>query len=133
MIFYNLLKILSFFFLIAFSEMILGTLRTLYLNKRLGVKLAKQISILPALLLCFVICYIYLPFFDINSKIGFVFLGIGLSYFMLIFDIIVGRIIMKMSWQKIFDDFNIFKGNFLSIGLTLMALCPLFAFLLKTR
>lgn len=129
----ELLKILFLFLLIALSEMILGILRTLYLNKFFGVKLAKQISILPALLLCLIICYVYLPNFNINSKIGFIFLGIGLSSFMLIFDIIVGRFIMKMRWHKIFEDFNILKGNYLSIGLILMALCPLFAFLLRTQ
>lgn len=129
----ELLKILFLFLLIALSEMILGILRTLYLNKFFGVKLAKQISILPALLLCLIICYVYLPNFNINSKIGFIFLGISLSTFMLIFDIIVGRFLMKMSWQKILEDFNILKGNYLSIGLILMALCPLLAFLLRTR
>lgn len=127
------LKILFLFLLIALSEMVLGILRTLYLNKFFGVKLAKQISILPALLLCLIICYLYLPYFNINSKIGFIFLGISLSTFMLIFDIIVGRFLMKMSWQKILEDFNILKGNYLSIGLILMALCPFFAFLLRTR
>lgn len=129
---FNFLIILSFFILVAFSEMLLGVLRTIFINKYLGVKAAKQLSLLPALLMCIFISYCYLPFLGIFSYRGLL-LGIGLSSFMLVLDILVGRYLVKLSFAKIIDDFNIRKGNLLVVGLILMAFCPLLAFILKNH
>jgi hypothetical protein len=44
---------------------------------------------------------------------------------MLVFDLVVGRYVVKARWKTILDDFNIFRGNLLAVGLIVMALCPL--------
>jgi hypothetical protein len=49
----------------------------------------------------------------------------SLSAFMLFFDIIMGRYVAKAKWSAILDDFNIFKGNLLAVGMVIMAFCPL--------
>jgi hypothetical protein len=118
-------KIVCFYVLVASGETLNGILRTIYLNKRLGIMSAKRISMLPALFLCLLICYFYLPLLDIRSDKGLLFLGISLSAFMTVFDIIMGRYIAKAKWSAILADFNIFKGNLLAVGLVVMAFCPL--------
>lgn len=125
--------ILLLFILVATAEMLLGIFRTLYLNKILGAKCAKRFAILPALILCLIICYFYVPVIGINTKKGLYLLGVALSTFMFLFDITIGRFLMKLQWATIFDDFNILKGNLLAIGLILMSLCPLLAYYLKTK
>ena len=54
-------------------------------------------------------------------------LGISLSLFMGLFDIIVARFIVKVRWETILDDFNIVKGNLLGLGMVAMAFWPLLA------
>ncbi len=121
----NIAKIVCFYVLVASCETINGLLRTIYLNKRLGVVSAKRISMLPALFLCMVICYFYVPLIHITTDTGLIYLGMSLSTFMIVFDIIVGRYVAKAKWSVILNDFNIFKGNLLAVGVVIMAFCPL--------
>ena len=111
----------------AASEMLNGIARTVYLNKRVGIANAKRISLLPALALCLLICYYYLPFLQIRTDRGLLLLGLSLSLFMGLFDISVGRFIVKARWQTIMDDFDLSKGNLLVLGMIAMAFCPLLA------
>lgn len=129
--FYEIAKIACFYVLVASGEMLNGIGRTLYLNKRMGVIKAKRLSILPALFLCLLICYFYAPIIGITTDIGLLLLGISLSAFMLLFDIVLARLVMKARWSTIIDELNIFKGNLLGVGLMVMACCPLLASLLR--
>ncbi len=122
-----ILHVIGLFILVAASEMLNGIARTIFLNKRVGVMNAKRISLLPALALCLLICYYYVPFLHIRADGGLLVLGISLSLFMGLFDVVVGRFILKMRWETILDDFDIRKGNLLGLGMAIMALCPLLA------
>jgi hypothetical protein len=122
-----ILHVAGLFILVAASEMLSGIARTIFLNKRVGVMNAKRISLLPALALCMLICYYYVPFLRIRTDGGLLLLGISLSLFMGLFDIMVGRFIVKARWETIVDDFNIRKGNLLGLGMLVIAGCPLLA------
>jgi len=122
-----ILHIAGLFVLVAASEMLNRIARTIFLNKRVGVMNAKRISLLPALALCLLICYYYVPFLHIRTDGGLLLLGVSLSLFMGMFDIVVARFIVKARWETILDDFNIVKGNLLGLGMVAMAFCPLLA------
>jgi len=122
-----LLHVAGLFILVAASEMLNGIARTIFLNKRVGVAKAKRISLLPALALCLFICYYYVPFLNIRTDGGLLVLGISLSLFMGMFDIVVARFIIRARWETIRDDFNIRSGNLLGLGMAAMAFCPLLA------
>ena len=122
-----ILHVAGLFVLVAASEMLNGIARTVFLNRRVGVVNAKRISLLPALALCLLICYYYVPFLHIRTDTGLLVLGVSLSLFMGMFDIVVARFIVKARWETIMDDFNIRKGNLLGLGVVAMAFCPLLA------
>ncbi len=122
---HSLIKIVCFYILVAACETLNGIVRTVYLNKRLGAPLAKKASLISALLLCLAACYFYVPLIGITSDAHLMLLGISLSFFMLAFDAILGRCVMKTSWPVILDELNIFKGNLLGSGAIMMAFCPL--------
>jgi hypothetical protein len=122
-----ILHIIGLFVLVAASEMLNGIARTIFLNKRIGVVNAKRISLLPALVLCLLICWYYVPFLHIRTDRGLLLLGAALSLFMGLFDIAVGRFIVKARWEAILDEFDIRKGNLLGLGMVAMAFCPLLA------
>ncbi len=118
-------KIIGFYILVASGETINGIARTVFLNKMVGVQHAKRLSMISALSLCLFICYFYVPILRIRDDKGLLLLGISLSLFMLVFDIVLGRFVFKVGWKTILDEFNILKGNLLAVGMIVMALCPL--------
>lgn len=122
---YFITKLICFYVLIASGEMLNGIARTVFLNKKYGISKAKRLSMISALYLCLLICYFYVPLIPVKTDKGLLFLGVSLSVFMLVFDITMARFVVKARWETILDDFNIFKGNLLSAGLIVMALCPL--------
>lgn len=122
-----IMHVIGLFILVAASEMLNGIARTVLLNKRVGVTKAKRIALLPALALCLLICYCYVPFLNVRTDLGLLVLGSALSLFMGLFDVAVGRFIVKARWDAILDDFNIMKGNLLGLGMLAMAFCPLLA------
>jgi len=122
-----ILNVAGLFILVAASEMLNGIARTVLLNKRVGVTKAKRIALLPALALCLLICYYYVPFLNVRTDLGLLALGAALALFMGLFDVAVGRFIVKARWDAILDDFNIMKGNLLGLGMLAMAFCPLLA------
>ncbi|MFP3459087.1 hypothetical protein R0J89_22820, partial [Psychrobacter sp. SIMBA_152] len=61
-------------------------------------------------------------------NVGFVWLTIMLSL-----DIVVGRYLFKYKWQKILDDFNLFRGNLLSVGMLLLFISPCLVFWLQMK
>lgn len=124
------IKVICFFFLVASGEMLNGIARTLYLNKRIGVKHAKRISIVPALLLCLLISYWYIPTTGITSNGGLLALGTALSLFMLLFDIVIGTLVLGARLSAVMADLDISKGNLLGLGLIAMAFCPLLSSIL---
>lgn len=122
---YSITKIILFFILVASGETLNGIARTVYLNKRVGIKKAKRISMASALILCLLICYWYVPLLNISTDKGLLLLGISLSSFMVLFDILLGRFVMKAKWKAIMDEFNLAKGNLLALGTVIMSFCPL--------
>ena len=121
----ELVKIACFYVLVAAGETLNGIARTVFLNKRLGIANAKRVSMLSALTLCLMICYFYIPMLNIHSDSGLIKLGISLSLVMAVFDVVLGRLVMKAKWSTIFDEFNLLKGNLLAVGMVVMAFCPL--------
>ena len=113
---YAIAKIACLYIVVASSETLNGIARTVYLNKRLGVMNAKRISMVSALSLCLPICYFYVPTMRINNDGHLLFLGISLSSFMLIFDLVLSRLVFKVKWSAIVDEFNLFKGNLLAVA-----------------
>jgi hypothetical protein len=121
----DIVYIVCLYVLVAAGETLNGIARTVFLNKRMGIVRAKRLSLLSGLLICLLICYLYVPQIMIHSVNGLISLGISLSLFMLAFDFTLGRFVMKAKWSTIFSELNIFEGNLLAVGAIVMVFCPL--------
>jgi hypothetical protein len=122
---FTFIKIICFYILVASGETLNGIARTVFLNKRVGALKAKRLSMISALALCLLICYFYVPLLHIRTDTGLLLLGVSLSTFMLVFDLALARLVAGARWDAILDDFNIFKGNLLAVGMIFMVFCPL--------
>ena len=121
------LQVLGLFVLVASAEMLNGIARTLFLNKRVGAASAKRLALLPALALCLLICFFYVPLLKIRTDGDLLLLGASLALFMGSFDVALGRLVFKARWEAILSEFDLRKGNLLGVGMVAMALCPLLA------
>lgn len=123
-----ILKIILGFILIAFIETLNGIFRIKVLNKSFTKKLSKFISFILGSILIFLINLFYIPILSISSQEEAFFIGFTWALLMILYDVFVGKFMFKMSWENIADDFDILKGNLLSLGIILIVFMPIFVF-----
>ena len=120
----DFLRFASLCVLLAGAETLHGIARTVLLAPRVGKALAIKLSVVTGTLLAFGLCYFFVPAIGAVGVQEHLFLGLGLAGFMAAFDVAIGRFVMRLKWARIWQDFNPGSGNFLSIGLALLALIP---------
>ena len=125
-----LLKIIVAFFSILLAETLNGMFRVQYLHKKFQKNLAKLISFLIGLSLIIILCLFLIPWIDPQSSLEAFSIGLFLAIGMTTYDIAIGRFVFKLSWSKIVQDFNVFNGNFLSLGIMILAFLPYLIWLL---
>ncbi len=124
LIFHDLALILLLCVLLASAETLQGIVRAAVLVPRLGKKTALKISAITGSLLALLLCAWMIPKTSLNSAADLLLAGVILAAFMALFDVLIGRWVMKLNWEKIGRDFNPANGNYLSIALLLLITYP---------
>jgi threonine/homoserine efflux transporter RhtA len=120
----HLLSLLSLCVLLARVETLHGIARAALLVPRVGKRRALRIAIVTGSLLAFGVCYWFVPRFGYTQARDLLLLGLQLAVFMALFDISLGRLLLRLPWRRVLADFNPRGGNYLSIGLMLLLLFP---------
>ena len=120
----DFLRFASLCTLLAGVETLHGIARTVLLVPRIGKVLAIKFSVVTGTLLAFGVCYLFVPGIGAAGIGEHMFLGLGLSGFMAAFDVAIGRLVMRLKWSRIWEDFDPRSGNYLSIGLVLLSFSP---------
>lgn len=120
----DLLRFASLCVLLAGAETLHGIARNVFVAPRLGKRRALRLSVITGTLLAFGLCWVLVPGIGASGVGGHLLVGVGLAGFMAAFDLFIGRRVMRFSWSRIAEDFDPRRGNYLSIGLALLALSP---------
>jgi hypothetical protein len=120
----EVLRIVSLCIALAGVETLHGIARTVWLAPRIGKARAIQLSVVSGTLLAFGVCYRLVPGIGLQGLGPHLALGLGLAAFMAAFDVFIGRVVMRLKWPRIRQDFNPASGNYLSIGLVLLVFVP---------
>lgn len=120
----DLLRFASLCVLLACAETLHGIARNVLAAPRLGKRRALRLSVITGTLLAFGLCYVFVPGIGASGIGEHLVVGVGLAGFMAAFDLFIGRRVMRFSWSRIAEDFDPRRGNYLSIGLALLALSP---------
>ncbi len=120
----ELLRFASLCVLLAGVETLHGIARNLLLAPRLGKARAIRLSAASGSLLAFALCYVCVPGIGATGLGEHLVLGVTLAGFMAAFDVAIGRLVMRLKWPRIWQDFNPGRGNYLSLGLVSLALSP---------
>lgn len=110
---------------LAGTEMLHGIARTLLLARRLGPRRAKRWSIVSGSALVVGVCGLLVPGLGLQGNGELAGLGLFLAAFMAGFDVAVGRLVMKLPWPAILEEFDLRRGNLLPVGLAVLAAAPL--------
>lgn len=121
---YEVIRIVSLCVVLAGVETLHGIARTALLAPRVGKALAVKLSVVSGTVLAFVVCYLLVPAIGLQGLLPHLYLGLGLAAFMAAFDVLIGRAVLRFKWPRIWRDFNPASGNYLSVGLLLLAFLP---------
>ncbi len=120
----DVVRVASLCVLLAGAETLHGIARTVLLVPRVGKAMALKLSVLTGTLLAFGLCWVFVPALGAKGAGEHLLLGLGLAGFMAAFDVAIGRLVMRLKWARILQDFNPRSGNYLSIGLAGLAWIP---------
>jgi len=124
-----ILRIAALCVVLAGAETLHGIARTTLLIPRIGKERAIKLSALTGTLLALAICWMLVPAIHLKSAGAHLLLGVLLAGFMAVFDIAIGKWLMRKSWAKIWPDFNPKTGNYLLYGLLALCFIPLVVWL----
>jgi hypothetical protein len=120
-----LFKALQIWMLIAVAEVLHGILPVRLLNRRVGDHRARQIAVFTGSAIILVIAWFTVPWIGAFSTSQLLGIGVLWLLLMLAFEIAFGRLVFRVSWQRIAADFDFSKGGLLSIGMAVLLFAPL--------
>lgn len=113
--------------LIIFAESIHGILRQLFLAPLVGDFTARRISFFTGLLLIFAITYLCIRWIKAASVKSLLAVGVMWMLLTAMFEFGLGRFVMNLSWERIFEDYDISRGGLMGFGLLFMVFAPYIA------
>lgn len=125
------LKSIAVFVIIAFAEVLHGILRTKLLVPRVGAFRSGQIGVFSGSLIILIIAYVSILWIAPKDVYQAITIGTVWLILMICFEIYLARFVFKMRWKKFLDNFNIFKGGLLGLGMLALLLAPLIVAKLK--
>ena len=113
--------------LFIFIESVLGTLRTLLLEPRIGIAAAKRIGLAVGSLVVLLIAVLLIRW--VNARGGKQLIGIGIFWAALTFgfELALGRLVFQRSWNSVLTDYDLVHGGLMPVALVVMIFAPLIA------
>ena len=105
------LKAFGIWIILAVSAILVATIRNGVLLPQFGEQTAHQIGTLLFLILQFLIIYLFVKRIKLTETYIALFIGIFWLVLTIIFEFLFGHFVIGHSWEKLFADYNIFKGR----------------------
>lgn len=122
-----LLRALIIWLCIIALETLHGITRTLTLQKWVGDFRARQIAVFTGYALIQILVNATSAFLHATSTRECVLVGAVWVIWTVMFEIGLGRLVIKASWARILSDYDLRNGGLMPIGLVLLACSPYFA------
>jgi hypothetical protein len=108
------------------AETIHGATRTLWLTPYMGDLPSRQVSFFTGMILILAIATLLIRWLH-ASNAQLLRIGILWAVLTLAFEIGLGRLVLGYSWERILEDYNLFRGGLMSLGLVFLVFSPLIA------
>ena len=110
---------------IALVETLHGMLRIRFLNRPVGARRANQVGVLTGSLLILAIGWLTVPWIGVRTTSECLAAGAIWLVLMLVFELVLGHWIFRLSWQRLAAEYDLRKGGFLGLGMLVLFLTPL--------
>lgn len=121
------LRGLAIWVIIILAESLHGIARTLLLEPYVGDYKARQIAVFTGSAVILAIAVLFVQWLRAKNASELILVGVLWLCLTVAFEILLGRGILKYSWERMASDYNLFKGGLLPIGLLILTLSPLLA------
>lgn len=115
------------------AESVLGMLRAALLVPRVGNLAARQIGILPGMAAIFCITFLSIRWIGAKDRPLLIRIGILWAVLTFGFEVLLGRFVMNVAWNRILEDYRPQDGGLMGFGLLFLVFCPWLAERLRQR
>lgn len=116
---------LAVWLLIMLAETIHGVARTILLVPLVGDLKSRQIGVFTGSLLILAITLMFVRWLKASKAAHFLLVGIMWVSLTIGFEMMLGRVVMDLSWERILADYDLSGGGLMPIGLLVMFVAPL--------
>lgn len=109
------------------AEVLHGILRTILLEPLTGDFRARQIAVFSGAVIILTISYLFVGWLRAADRLQLFAVGLFWLILTLGFEIILGRFVFGLSWERIGSDYDILRGGLLGFGLLILTFAPLIA------
>ncbi len=86
---------------------------------------ARQLSVFTGSLLIFIVTLLLIKWIDAKSTLQLIMVGALWVILTILFEVMLGRLILDLSWDRITEDYDTTRGGLLGFGLMFMLVSPL--------
>ncbi len=112
-------------FVIIFVESLHGIARRILIEPFLGESRARQVSVFIGSIIILAITFVFVRWLKAARIRDFLIIGIIWVGLTVSFEILLGRLAMGVSWERIAADYNLKDGGLMPLGLLVMLFAPL--------
>lgn len=110
--------------LIIAAETVHGIARRFLLEPFIGDFNARQVSVFIGATIVLAITFVFVRWLKASRTSQFILVGVMWVVLTVGFEILLGRLAMGLSWERIASDYNVTEGGLLPFGLLVMLLAP---------
>jgi hypothetical protein len=122
-----LLRAFVVWLLIIGLETVHGILRTVFLAPWIGDFPSRQIAVFTGSLLIFLVSLLTVSWIQAGSTRQWLLVGLVWVAVTVLFEVALGKVLLALPWERIFEDYDVTRGGLLGFGLLFMLLSPMLA------
>jgi hypothetical protein len=109
------------------AEFVHGILRAIFLVPVVGNFGSRQIGVFTGSILILAIAYLLVPWLHATDKRSLISVGVLWVVLTVVFEFGFGHFVLGRSWQDLASDYNVLRGGFLLIGISVLMFAPVIA------
>ena len=129
----TIIRSLAVWLLIIVAEIIHGIVRAIALVPMVGEFRSNQIGVFTGSLIILLIAYITIRWIGAKWPIELLLVGLIWLVLTVAFEVLFGRLVVGLSWERIASDYKVLNGGLMPLGLLVLFFSPMIAAKLRGK
>ena len=118
------LRTLAVWLIIVVAEIVHGILRAIVLVPWVGEFRSNQIGVFTGSAIILAIAYLSICWIGASCRFELMLVGTIWLVLTVVFEVLFGRLVMDLSWERLLADYNMLAGGLMPLGLVVLLLSP---------